>query len=84
MKLVCRHIIFSEVKFFCFRTGFETKFEFSVSSVPLLMPLMSTAQVLLFLEGFGSSYSQVIRYLIARSLVECATKDRLVSLVYSL
>jgi len=45
------------------------------------MPLMSTAQELLFLEGFGSSHSQFILSVRVRSIVESAPEDRLVSLV---
>jgi len=84
VKVVCKHIIFSEVKFFCFCTGLETKFQFCVSSVTFLMPLMSTAQELLFLEGYGSSHSQFILSVHVRSIVESAPEDRLVSLVKTL
>jgi hypothetical protein len=42
---------------------------------------MSTAQELLFLEGFGSSHSQFILSVRVRSIVESAPEDRLVSLV---
>jgi len=79
-----KHFILSEVKFFCFDTGLETKFQFCVSSVTFLMPLMSTAQELLFLEGFGSSHSQVILSVHVRSIVESAPEDRLVLLVETL
>jgi hypothetical protein len=74
--VVCRHSVFSN-----FFTGFETKFQFCVSSVTFLMPLMSTAQELLFLEGFGSPHSQFILSVHIRSIVESAPEDRLVSLV---
>jgi hypothetical protein len=45
---------------------------------------MSTAQELMFLEGFGSSHSQFILSVRVRSIVESAPEDRSVSLVETL
>ncbi|XP_023718978.1 kinetochore-associated protein 1 isoform X3 [Cryptotermes secundus] len=56
--------------------GLHTKFQFPVSSVTFLVPLMSATQELLFLEGAGSPNAEFIDSLHVRNIVESHPEDR--------